>query len=115
MPHAFDTAAVEHSYRGKHGITLALDMLSPVPHVRAVAAEKYAEVGLSDVVAEDQLSADQRAERGSHVGCIAGALSVGEYRALLEAAGFLDVAVTFTHPVADGMHGAIVSGVVPGR
>ena len=47
---SFDTAAVEHSYRGKHGITLALDMLSPVPHVRAVAAAKYAEVGLSDVV-----------------------------------------------------------------
>src|SRR5207249_7926366 len=65
-------------------------------------------VGVSDVVAEDQLSHEQRAERGSYVGCIAGALSKGEYIAGLEAAGFEDVSVEFTHEVADGMHGAIV-------
>ena len=47
-------------------------------------------------------------ERGSYVGCIAGALSKGEYEAGLEAAGFEDVSVEFTHQVADGMHGAIV-------
>src|SRR3954454_25227913 len=44
--------------------------------------------GISDVVAEDHLTAAQRAERGSHVGCIAGALSVTEYRDGLRAAGF---------------------------
>jgi len=65
-------------------------------------------VGVSDVVAEDRLSADDRRERGSYVGCIAGALSIGEYVAGLEAAGFEDVSVEFTHEVADGMHGAIV-------
>jgi arsenite methyltransferase len=65
-------------------------------------------VGVSDVVAEDHLSAADRAERGSHVGCVAGALSRAEYVAGLEAAGFEDVGVTFTHEVADGMHGAIV-------
>ena len=32
-------------------------------------------IGISDVVAEDHLSASERAERGSYVGCIAGALS----------------------------------------
>ena len=32
-------------------------------------------IGISDVVAEDRLSAEERAERGSYVGCIAGALS----------------------------------------
>ncbi|HVM15731.1 MAG TPA: arsenite methyltransferase, partial [Egibacteraceae bacterium] len=37
-------------------------------------------IGISDVVAEDRLDAGARAERGSYVGCIAGALSVGEYR-----------------------------------
>src|SRR5215218_9904861 len=31
-------------------------------------------LGISDVVAEDHLSQDDRAERGSYVGCIAGAL-----------------------------------------
>jgi arsenite methyltransferase len=68
-------------------------------------------VGVSDVVAEDHLSADARAERGSFVGCIAGALSRSEYVAGLEAAGFEDVSVEFTHQVADGMHGAIVKAV----
>jgi arsenite methyltransferase len=65
-------------------------------------------VGVSDVVAEDRLTREERAERGSYVGCIAGALSKGEYVAGLEAAGFEDVSVEFTHEVADGMHGAIV-------
>ena len=68
-------------------------------------------IGISDVVAEDRLSPDERAERGSYVGCVAGALSKGEYLAGLEAAGFGDVSVEFTHRVADGMHGAIVKGV----
>jgi SAM-dependent methyltransferase len=70
-------------------------------------------IGVSDVVAEDRLSPQQRAERGSFVGCIAGALSKGEYEAALEAAGFEDVSVTFTHEVADGLHGAIVKAVKP--
>lgn len=65
-------------------------------------------VGVSDIVAEDQLSPSDRAERGSYVGCIAGALSKSEYVAGLEAAGFEEVSVEFTHQVADGMHSAIV-------
>ena len=65
-------------------------------------------VGISDVVAEDHLDPVERSERGSYVGCIAGALSRAEYVAGLEAAGFEDVSVEFTHLVADAMHGAIV-------
>jgi len=68
-------------------------------------------IGVSDVVAEDHLTADQRGERGSYVGCIAGALSKSEYIAGLQAAGFEEVSVEFTHEVADGMHGAIVKAV----
>jgi arsenite methyltransferase len=68
-------------------------------------------IGVSDVVAEDRLTPAERAERGSYVGCIAGALSRGEYIAGLEAAGFDDVSVSFTHEVADGMHAAVVKGV----
>ncbi len=67
--------------------------------------------GVSDVVAQDELTPEQRSERGSYVGCIAGALSRGEYIAGLEAAGFEQVTVEFTHDVADGMHGAIVKAV----
>jgi arsenite methyltransferase len=65
-------------------------------------------IGISDVVAEDRVSPAERAERGSHAGCIAGALSKTEYEQGLVAAGFEDVSVEFTHEVADGMHGAIV-------
>jgi arsenite methyltransferase len=68
-------------------------------------------LGISDIVAEDKLSPAERAERGSWCACVAGALSGGEYVAGLEAAGFEDVTVEFTHEVAEGMHGAIVKAV----
>jgi SAM-dependent methyltransferase len=68
-------------------------------------------VGVSDVVAEDHLTPEQRAERGSYFGCIAGALSKSEYEEGLAAAGFENVEVTFTHSVAEGMHGAIIKAV----
>jgi SAM-dependent methyltransferase len=35
-------------------------------------------VGVSDIVAEDHLTPEQRGERGSYVGCIAGALSTSD-------------------------------------
>ncbi|AEE47755.1 arsenite methyltransferase [Cellulomonas fimi] len=70
-------------------------------------------VGISDVVAEDHLTPEQRAERGSYVGCIAGALSRQEYLDGLAAVGFVDTDVTFTHQVADGMHGAVVRARKP--
>jgi arsenite methyltransferase len=70
-------------------------------------------VGISDVVSEDSLTSDERAKRGSYVGCIAGALSESEYRAGLEDAGLVDVEVRFTHRVADGMHSAIVRATKP--
>jgi arsenite methyltransferase len=68
-------------------------------------------IGISDVVAEDHLTPEERADRGNYVGCVAGALSKGEYEDGLEAAGFEQVTVEFTHEVADGMHGAIVKAV----
>ena len=70
-------------------------------------------IGISDVVAEDHLSPAERAERGSYVGCIAGALSRREYLEGLAAVGFEDPSVTFTQPVADGMHNAIVQAGKP--
>ncbi|MFD4598233.1 arsenite methyltransferase [Streptomyces sp. NPDC058464] len=70
-------------------------------------------IGVSDVVADDVLTPGQRAERGDYVGCIAGALSFTEYREGLQAAGFTDVEITPTHPVADGMHSAVVRAAKP--
>jgi SAM-dependent methyltransferase len=65
-------------------------------------------IGISDIVADDALTAEQRAERGSYAGCIAGALTFSEMRFGLEAAGLEDVSLTVTHQVADGMQSVIV-------
>ena len=70
-------------------------------------------IGISDVVAEDDLTPAERAARGSYVGCIAGALSRTEYLEGLAATGFVDVSVRFTYQAADGMHGAIVQATKP--
>jgi SAM-dependent methyltransferase len=70
-------------------------------------------IGISDVVAEDRLSPSDRAERGSYVGCIAGALSRTEYLDGLAAAGFTDAQVRFDHEAADGLHAATVRAVKP--
>jgi SAM-dependent methyltransferase len=70
-------------------------------------------IGVSDVVAEDHLTPAQRAERGSYLGCIAGALSRREYLDGLATAGFIDAEVVFTHQAADGMHAAIVRATKP--
>lgn len=70
-------------------------------------------IGISDVVAEDHLSPEDRAERGSYVGCIAGALSKQEYLTGLAQAGFVDAEVEFTHEAVPGMHGAIVRATKP--
>lgn len=70
-------------------------------------------IGITDIVAEDQLTPAQRAERGSYVGCIAGALSISEFRAGLESVGLIDVTVQPTHAVAEEMHSAIVRATKP--
>jgi SAM-dependent methyltransferase len=70
-------------------------------------------IGVSDIVADDTLTPEQRAERGDYVGCIAGALSFTEYRTGLEAAGFTGIDITPTHPVADGMHSAVIRATKP--
>ena len=70
-------------------------------------------MGVSDIVADDILTAEQRAERGSFVGCIAGALSFREFRAGLREVGLTDVEVVPTQQVADGMHSAIIRAIKP--
>jgi len=70
-------------------------------------------MGISDIVASDALSPDERAERGSYAGCIAGALSTSEFRMGLEAAGLTAISITPTHEVVPGMVSAIVKATKP--
>lgn len=70
-------------------------------------------VGISDVVAEDHLTVAERAERGSRAQCLAGALSVSEYHAVMSRAGLVDIEVQFTQEAADGLHAAIIRGRKP--
>jgi arsenite methyltransferase len=66
-------------------------------------------IGISDVVAEDHLSPDERRARGSFAGCIAGALSRSEYLSELLDAGLAEPTVEFTHEVARELHAAIIT------
>jgi SAM-dependent methyltransferase len=70
-------------------------------------------IGIADIVADDELTAEQRAERGSYVGCIAGALSFSEYEAGLREAGLTDISLSTTHSVTDGMQSVIIRATKP--
>ncbi len=65
-------------------------------------------IGISDIVADDSLSVEERAARGSYTGCVAGALSFSEFRSGLEAVGLENVSLTVSHQVADRMFSVIV-------
>ena len=71
-------------------------------------------VGVTDIVAANELTPDERAVRGGFAECVAGALSFDEYAAGLHAAGLESVEVETTHQVADGMFAAIVRARKPG-
>ncbi|MFY9931253.1 MAG: methyltransferase domain-containing protein [Streptosporangiaceae bacterium] len=70
-------------------------------------------LGVSDLLAEDRLTPDQRLQRGAQVGCIAGAPSFTEYRDALTRAGFAGISITPAHQVADGVHAAIIRAARP--
>ncbi|WP_432840169.1 methyltransferase domain-containing protein [Dactylosporangium sp. CA-092794] len=70
-------------------------------------------VGITDVVAEDRLTPQDRAERGGWAECVAGALSISEYRQVIADAGLIDAEVTFIQEAADGLHSAIIRASKP--
>jgi arsenite methyltransferase len=65
-------------------------------------------VSVSDVVADDALTPADRAARGDHAGCIAGALSFSEYASGLAAAGLDRIDLQPTHRAVDGMYNVII-------
>jgi SAM-dependent methyltransferase len=70
-------------------------------------------IGVTDIVADDSLSPAEKAERGNWVGCIAGSLSQSEYRSGLARAGFEDISLSPTHPVADGLDSMVIRATKP--
>lgn len=70
-------------------------------------------LGITDVIASEDLDPDRRAEAERLIGCANGALTAREYQDLLAAAGFTGVIVTVTSDAGGGLHSAIVQAVKP--
>ncbi|HEX2051990.1 MAG TPA: methyltransferase domain-containing protein [Actinomycetota bacterium] len=70
-------------------------------------------LALADVVAEDGLDPDAARRAAERSPCLAGALTVSEYRAYLADAGFSDVTIDVTRTVDDGFSSALVRALKP--
>ncbi|HEX3090672.1 MAG TPA: arsenite methyltransferase [Ilumatobacteraceae bacterium] len=68
-------------------------------------------IGISDVVAADDVPPEEIGERAARVGCLAGAVTFDAYRRQLGDAGFDDITVASTHEFGDGIHSAIIRAV----
>ncbi|MGP8001543.1 MAG: methyltransferase domain-containing protein [Streptosporangiaceae bacterium] len=70
-------------------------------------------LGVSDIIADEDLDPAQRAEAERLTGCTIGTLTAEEYRRLLQAAGFTDITITATSDATPGLHSAIVQANRP--
>ncbi len=70
-------------------------------------------LGISDVIADDDLDPVQRAEAEQRTGCTTGTLTVGEYRTLLLASGFTSIRITATQDSEPGLRSAIIQATRP--
>ena len=68
---------------------------------------------VSDVIADDKMDDATRADMAQWTGCIAGALTEGEFRAALADAGLVDVEIRPTHRVHEHAGSAIVRASKP--
>ena len=70
-------------------------------------------IGISDVVADNQLDPAAILESAARVGCLAGALTFDAYQQQLAAVGFAHITVSSTHDYGQGIHSAIIRATKP--
>ena len=70
-------------------------------------------LGVSDVIAGDDVDPARRAAAEQRTGCTTGTVTAGEYRQQLLAAGFTQIAITPTADAGEGLHSAIIQAVRP--
>ncbi len=70
-------------------------------------------LGVSDIIADEDLDPTQRTDAERQSGCTTGTLTAAEYRRLLLAAGFTAITITATSDAAPGLHSAIVQATRP--
>jgi L-amino acid N-acyltransferase YncA/2-polyprenyl-3-methyl-5-hydroxy-6-metoxy-1,4-benzoquinol methylase len=68
-------------------------------------------LGVSDVIADDDATGDQRAEQ--RTGCTTGTVTAGEYRGQLLAAGFTQITMIPVSDAGGGLHSVIVQAARP--
>ncbi|MGN6175102.1 MAG: methyltransferase domain-containing protein [Streptosporangiaceae bacterium] len=71
-------------------------------------------LGVSDVIADENMDPAELAGAEQRVGCLNGALTQPEYRDLLLAAGFAGISITPTHQADPGLHSAIIQATRTG-
>jgi ubiquinone/menaquinone biosynthesis C-methylase UbiE len=70
-------------------------------------------LAVADVVADAEVAAALARDLTAWADCLAGAITRVAYRQGLERAGFVEISVTDSHPVADGFASAIVRAAKP--
>ena len=70
-------------------------------------------LAVSDVVADPDMDEATRADMAAWTGCIAGALTVEDYRSALDAAGLTEITITETHRVDAHAASAIIRARKP--
>jgi arsenite methyltransferase len=72
-------------------------------------------LAVADVLADSSMDDAARTDMQQWTGCVAGALTEGQFRAELAGAGFVDVEIRLTHQVHTHANAAIVRARRPGR
>jgi SAM-dependent methyltransferase len=70
-------------------------------------------VGISDVIADEDLDPRQQAVAEDMVDCASGTITIADYENLLTRAGFAEVSITPTSDAGGGLHSAIVRALKP--